>query len=388
MKQLIAVVLAAWTLGSVAQAQQVLAIDGQGQTYLLDSITGTATFHGSTGLSDTNAMARFRDWEVYVASGNGGGSSTIYRVLFFPLQVTPVVTVPLGSIRAIAIGPPGQLYAVNDPLGTTGPDDLHLIVLAQGTAQLIGPIGFSGIEGLASFDPSYATLYAWDVGDGGGNGAGLITIDTSTGAGTDVNPAVGGTDAVQTLAHSIDQDLLYGARDELYVINPATGVPALVGSGGYADVRGMDFLSLDVLYICPSKVSSLGCKPYLQNSSGSASKSGSPPCTLVAGPVPGGSGLPGILIYSKSYHFNPFSTSFGDLCLGPFWRAGAFPSAPGGDAGFCNGFYSWDLSAIAASAPQILVGDNMYCQGWYRDPGFPPPGNANFTNVSGASVVP
>lgn len=148
MKQLFAALLAACGFGSIAHAQYAIAIDGQGQTYHFNSVTGTAILKGSTGLSDTNAMARFNDWQVYVASGNGGGTSTIYKIDYgSPTQATPVATVPLGSIRAMAVVHP-NLYAVNDPLGTSGPDDLHLINLAQGTAPLVGPIGFSGVEGL------------------------------------------------------------------------------------------------------------------------------------------------------------------------------------------------------------------------------------------------
>ena len=40
--------------------------------------------------------------------------------------------------------------------------------------------------------------------------------------------------------------LLYGARNELFTINTATGVTALVGSGGYADVRGIAFVPTGV----------------------------------------------------------------------------------------------------------------------------------------------
>ena len=35
----------------------------------------------------------------------------------------------------------------------------------------------------------------------------------------------------------------------------------------------------------------------------------------------------------------------------------------------------------------ILVGDGLYIQAWYRDTGFPPPGNANLTNGVGPIVV-
>jgi len=270
-------------------------------------------------------------------------------------------------------------------LGTGGLDDLYRIDLALGTATLLGPIGFSGVEGMTAG----GALYAWDPGDGSGNGAGLITIDPATGAGTDVNPAVGANGGVvSTLAHSLKQGLLYGGQDKLYQVNTTTGHLAFVGTGGYSNVQGMVFLSLDIFSFCRSKTSSLGCTPYVQATSGNVSKNGSPANFLVAGPVPGGALLPGILIFSESFLQNPVSTSFGYPCIGPFQRAGAFPSAPGGDEGFCNGLYSWNLAPIAATYASIQPGDQIDFQAWYRDSGFPPPGNANFTSVAWFQVVP
>ena len=149
------------------------------------------------------------------------------------------------------------------------------------------------------------------------------------------------------------------------------------------------FCSSGVLPFCTSKASSLGCVPALTTSSAIASKSGSPASNLTALPVPGGWGLPGILIYSKSAPVAPISTSFGFLCLSNFARAGAFAAAPGGTSGQCDGTYVWDIAALAAGSPTIAVGEVLRIQAWYRDPGFPPPGNANFTHgLDGITIVP
>jgi len=140
---------------------------------------------------------------------------------------------------------------------------------------------------------------------------------------------------------------------------------------------------------CTSKVSSLGCTPTLSAASSTASKSGAPASNLTASPVPGGAGLPGILIYAKTAPVAPILTSFGFLCLTGFQRAGAFPSSPGGTAGQCNGAYVWNVAAIAAGTGSIAVNDVLRIQAWYRDPGFPPPGNANFTHgIDGITIVP
>jgi hypothetical protein len=140
---------------------------------------------------------------------------------------------------------------------------------------------------------------------------------------------------------------------------------------------------------CTSKTSSLGCVPVLTPSSSTASKSGGPAMSFTASPVPGGAGLPGILIYSKVPPVAPIATAFGFLCLSSFARAGAFPSSPGGTPGTCTGAYSWNVAAIAAGTATIAVGDVLRIQAWYRDPGFPPPGNANFTHgIDGITIVP
>jgi hypothetical protein len=139
---------------------------------------------------------------------------------------------------------------------------------------------------------------------------------------------------------------------------------------------------------CTSKTSSLGCVPAVTGPT-SASKSGGPAAPITASPVPGGAGLPGILIYSKNPPAAPVVTSFGFLCLSQFQRAGAFPSTPGGTPGTCTGVYTWNAAAIAAGTGSINVGDTIRWQAWYRDSGFPPPGNANFTHgIDGTSITP
>jgi len=84
-------------------------------------------------------------------------------------------------------------------------------------------------------------IYGWDAGAGTGLGVGLVTIDTVTAEAVDVNPAVSGS-ALQVQALEFAPDgTLYGGRNELYVIDPATGVLTLVGSGGYSNLRGLAF---------------------------------------------------------------------------------------------------------------------------------------------------
>ena len=53
----------------------------------------------------------------------------------------------------------------------------------------------------------------------------------------------------------------------------------------------------------------------------------------------------------------------------------------------CDGAYYWDFGNIVNVTPEILVGDTLHTQAWYRDP--PNPGTANFTQgVGGLTVLP
>ena len=141
---------------------------------------------------------------------------------------------------------------------------------------------------------------------------------------------------------------------------------------------------------CTSKPSSLpGCIPTLSGSGASVSKSGAPAYTLTAAPVPGGP-MPGLLIYTRvGVLTTPLQTSFGFLCLDQFSRAPDFVDPAGGLSGTCSGAYTWNLADIAALYAKIQPGDSLHLQAWYRDKGYVPPENANFTNGYGPiQVVP
>jgi hypothetical protein len=177
---------------------------------------------------------------------------------------------------------------------------------------------------------------------------------------------------------------VYDTGNPLGSINePSDFVWQVEGTGGGGGVTN---------FCTPSKTSSPSsgsCVPALTTSSTTASKSGAPATTVTATPVPGGPGLPGILIYAKTPPVAPVVTAFGNLCLSGFSRAGAFPASPGGVAGSCSGTYNWNWAAIAAGTAGIAIGDVDRIQAWYRDPGFPPPGNANFTHgIDGITITP
>jgi hypothetical protein len=208
---------------------------------------------------------------------------------------------------------------------------------------------------------------------------------------------VGSADPEQTLggawpgAHALG--VTY-ARHVLVVGGAGQLVVEVRPSSGFGSVNGIQLVEGGggggPAKFCTSKPSSLpGCTPTLDGTSTTVSKSaGAGSHTIDATPVPGGAGLPGILIYTETGLLGtPVNTQFGFLCLDQFSRLGNFPQSPGGTSGQCNGSYVWDFGAIVAATSAIAPGDTLHLQGWYRDP--PSAGAANFTEGIGPiAVVP
>lgn len=223
-------------------AQDMIGVSWSGDVYTIDSATGMGGLVGWSGLSQVNAMARrASDGKVFVGGGLRGSKTKLYEIDPATGAATFVVTVQLGSIRGLAFGAGDVLYAINDPSAPSiGEDVLHTIDLVTGAAPMIGATGYFGVQGLAYGN---GKLYAWDCGSGSGFGAGLIEINTSTGAGTDVSGLNGGTCSdVQALTFS-PGGVLHGIHDALYTIDTVTGGLSLVGFGGYSDICGCDFVS-------------------------------------------------------------------------------------------------------------------------------------------------
>jgi hypothetical protein len=130
---------------------------------------------------------------------------------------------------------------------------------------------------------------------------------------------------------------------------------------------------------CTSKPSSLGgCVPSVHHT-------GAPDCAagdgfvLLCGPVPGGP--PGLFFYSTGGPALPSVTPFGSLCVTPpLTRVALSPAVAGGTAGSCDGTYYLDFNRYFATT-SLTCGTQIDGQFWYRDTGFAPPGNANFSEA-------
>ena len=195
---------------------------------------GQGNVVGATGFTSLNSMARLPDGTLISATKADGSAPRLVALNPLTGGATFFVFPFLNDIRALAVSPLGWLYALN----ANGPAcDLYLLDLGAPPGSsaikiLVGTTSIIGVQGM-TFGPD-GVLYGWSVS------AGLIMIDEFSALCTDVNPDVGGTSAIQSLAFGPD-GTLYGAGDELHRIDLATGEPARIGGGGYAEVRGIEW---------------------------------------------------------------------------------------------------------------------------------------------------
>ena len=114
---------------------------------------------------------------------------------------------------------------------------LYRIDLPSGVATLLGSTGVESIQSLA-MSPS-GVLYGFSINS---TGAGLVTINQSTGVATDVNPLIGDQNtAMQAMAFAQDGSLYGVGGGNLFQISTTTGATTKLFSLN-ADVRGMAFI--------------------------------------------------------------------------------------------------------------------------------------------------
>jgi hypothetical protein len=206
----------------------------------IDPDTG---FYSTLSVSSNsyNALAQDGHGALYASSFNStaenGLVSRIDPQTGAALQTFNADTPGAGDIRGLSFGQADVLFAAvnrNDVHGSpTLPDDLYEIDLANQTTTRIGSMGFNGVQGL-DYSPS-GLLYAWDVNDG------LLIVNPVTGAAVDVNSSIGGTAAIQSIVFAPD-GRLFGARQQLFSINPLTGAYTPIGVGNGPDIRGIEWM--------------------------------------------------------------------------------------------------------------------------------------------------
>ena len=235
----------------------LIAIDFNGTLVEIDKTTGVGVPIGGSGVvNGLNAVASDSTGTFYSAGGTGlNVDNDLYTFDLLTGVASSIATLNLGpvvSVRGMAFSPGDTLYALNNGGGLTSTivdDELYTINPLTGMGTLVGSTGLTAIQAI-SFS-SAGALFGWDIG------LGLLGIDPLTGIATDINVAIGATANIQTIAFDTD-GTLYGAGDALYTIDTITGMVTLIGSGGYTDVRGMDFMAVRVVVPEPTTLALLG----------------------------------------------------------------------------------------------------------------------------------
>ncbi|MCY3002653.1 MAG: integrin alpha [Planctomycetota bacterium] len=120
---------------------------------------------------------------------------------------------------------------------------------------------------------------------------------------------------------------------------------------------------------CTGKVNSAGCTPSL-TSTGSASVSSPSPCTVTCANLLNQKS--GLFVYSHTPKATPFQG--GVLCVGSPTRRTSSTNSGGSSSGTdCTGSIAFDVNARIQSGldPTLVVGAEMFCQCWARDPASP-----------------
>ena len=246
-------------LAPLARAQDMLAVSSGGDTVVVSSASGDTFPFAAAGAAVTNGLAKDSGGSLFAVRDDAvSPSDSILGIDVATGLASPITSIDVGGVRALAFGQPGDvLYAAVPPSQGALDTDLRTVDLATGATTRIGGTGL-GIAGMAF---ASGTLYGWDVGtDGSGVGLGLVTIDPLTAAASDVNPALGGSAAdVQTLAFD-GGGRLFGAHDELFEVDLATGALTLIGAACDGDLRGIEFAPVPPLG-APVEVIRLGVPP-------------------------------------------------------------------------------------------------------------------------------
>jgi hypothetical protein len=215
-------------------AQDLLGVTWNGAVVRVNSYTGGVTPLGP-GLFGQNCVARATDGTFWSARRN---SSTSFSFTNIDPNTGVATVVASGiDVRGLTTGPTNSLYGLqyNAVAGV-----LVRILTPSGFVIPVGSTGFNGIQSLAMHQ---GVLYGWDVF------AGLVVIDTTTGAATDPFPGVSGPIFLQSLCSHPDGRLLVGGGDSggpdaLYSVDVPTGTVALIGPmTGAVDVRGLEPLA-------------------------------------------------------------------------------------------------------------------------------------------------
>lgn len=225
--------LAAIFAASPLVAQEILAVDWNGDAFAVNHATGSFRALGPTGFTNCNAMAE-QSGICYLAVRNGS-LFQLATIDPFTLQTSLLFTNLGVDLRGLAAGPsPTELFGIAN--GTPS-DRLVRIDLGTGQVTNVGPTGRTSIQSLVKVG---SNLWAFDLT------AGLLAVSPVSGAAFDPFPFVGASGAdIQYLAvtPNTPNGVVFGGNHRVYQINLYDGTVTPRGSDSTLDLRGGEFRS-------------------------------------------------------------------------------------------------------------------------------------------------
>lgn len=258
--------------GGSVDVDDIIGVAFGGNAYTINSSTGVGNLLGPTGFAGFNAMAHLADGRYVATSGSG-----LYEINPMTGAATLIATMGVNGVRGAAAHPDGRFFVIHTA-ATGQPEFLYEVNPNTGATTLIGACGVTSIQAFAINASGVA--YAWAIT----TTQGLGTINLATGAYTDVSGANGGGD-IQALAFG-PGGRLFGGRDQLEVIDTATGARSVIGAGGYSDVRGFEFREVGPPCTGSEKIKKAKCK----NGKLKVKTTGGTPATTVTGATTGACG--------------------------------------------------------------------------------------------------
>ncbi len=214
-------------------AQELLALNFQGQAFGVDVATGQQRFITASGANFVNGMASHAG--VLYAAGGGVTStpSRLFTIDPITAQATVVIADLGGDVRALCSNAgTNELFAIMNG----SPDRLVRIDVTTGLVTNVGNTGMTGIQALDD-GGGVGALFGWDVN------LGLVQISRTTGVAVVVAPGVGAQGAILQFLSLVQENntiRMIGGGTQLYEVDRFTGVVTQIGSTPLSDLRGAE----------------------------------------------------------------------------------------------------------------------------------------------------
>lgn len=216
-------ILAAHCCAGIGSAQEIKILDVGGNLFSMDIKTAETQYIGSSGLQTHlwSAMAMDSQGRMFAAYGRYFAPYVIYEIDPNTGQATFVVQTNFIGVGGMAFGPGDELFVINarDSPYIFSPIELHTLDLNTGSNSYLGDTGVIQMQGL-DFRGNDLFGYSHEVG--------LITIDTNTAQGTDVNTSFVGPDTLTSSFCFSSNGSLHYVDSFLWMIDPQTGIFSFV----------------------------------------------------------------------------------------------------------------------------------------------------------------